>query len=192
MNTNLPTLAPSSRATSHAPSTSARLHGWTGEMGKESNVSKTRTTPTLVGGVEIKKIDRNTAREIAAAVVAQLATFAEDHGLEITQKGGSFSDVEYTAKFSFKVRNTASGESADEATFKKYAHGYNLKPEDFGAAFKCNGHTFTICGLKITARSKPILAMREDGGRYRFDEFTINRLMGRVSPDFAALVGGAK
>jgi 16S rRNA U516 pseudouridylate synthase RsuA-like enzyme len=60
------------------------------------------------------------------------------------------------------------GKSFEQAEFEKYCMLYGFKPEDYNKQFESKGHRYTLTGFKVSARTMPILATREDGKRFKF------------------------
>lgn len=150
----------------------------------------------------ITEINRPTCKWISTEIEKLLKKFGDEHGLDVTPPGGSFSDGEYKARISFKVRANKDGQSADEITWRKYALLVGLEADDFGREFENRKERFKIRSLNIN-RKRPVLAERlSDGTLFQFDAAGINRILRTtvkvvsvdeiLEPNAALKIGGVK
>ena len=127
---------------------------------------------------KVTRFDRATAREVGKRITEALATLADELGVSIEYKGGSFSERSLVCKLEVACKGD-SGEvfsrTADD--FKRSAWAFGLKPEDLGRTFKAQGRVFTITGLRSKATKRPILATA-DGRSFAFPAEDVIRLMG--------------
>lgn len=102
----------------------------------------------------METIGRNEAKLIADKATAALQVVADELGLQVKYKGGSFNPTTgvFTPKFEF------SAEGAGEKEFAQSCFVFGLKPEHYGAEFTTNGTTYKIVGLKPRSPKYPILA----------------------------------
>ena len=60
-------------------------------------------------------------RELGKEMADLLESFGRQHGVTVEYVGGKFTSVEFTAKISLKVKQTATGESAEQINWNRYA-----------------------------------------------------------------------
>ena len=138
-----------------------------------------RATLQHLKDTTITTFDRSALRLISDEVEAAVQAIAERHGLTIKAAGGVYGTNEGSVKLVVKVKQAASGLSADEDTFRKYAQLYGLEPAWFGQTFRSGGRTYTISGISLTSRTRPVIADRE-GKRFKFDTEDIRRVMAQA------------
>lgn len=124
----------------------------------------------------IQTIDRATAKQLASGTEAALKSYAESLGLDVAVTGGSFDQGMYRPRVTFTVKQTATGLSSKEDTFRRNATFVGLAPDDYGKTFNFSGKSFTITGLLI-ARKKPVLATNINGKEFLFSAFDVKRLL---------------
>ena len=119
------------------------------------------------------QIDRAFLRTFASDAEAALTEIADDYGLKISYKGGSFArDGRFaTIKFEMVAPDATTGEtlSREELDFKLFASSYGFEPEDLGRPFTVRGEVYHITGLKSRRPKFPICAERvKDGKPFKF------------------------
>lgn len=117
---------------------------------------------------------RNLIRE---AIPENLAEFAEEHGLTVTVKGGSYHGGQVTMKVEFAVK-TADGNAmtAEAEAFKWAAGRYDLRVDDLWREMALGGYRYKLVGFKSRARRSPFLGRSlHDGKLYRFDISEVKR-----------------
>lgn len=122
---------------------------------------------------QISKIDRASVKRIAAATEEALQMVAEDLGLTLESKGGSFDPGigTFAPKFEFKV------DGADESDFARSAPLYGLSADDYGREFTSRGTQYRVTGINARAPKFPLQAERlSDGKRFKFTTSVIDRL----------------
>ena len=129
-------------------------------------------------------MDKQTAQKIRLAADEALQAIAEDLGVQITIKNGTFDGGQVTYKVEFaevgEDGNVATKEAED---FKAYAFRYGMKPEHLGAEFDAHGDRFRIVGCKPRATKMPILAENAAGKRYKFNDRDVCRFLGIEQPE---------
>ncbi len=131
-------------------------------------------------------MDKAKAKLIREAADKALAPMAEELGLQITVKSGTFDGGQITFKVEFAEINEGGIVKTKEATdFEHYAHRYGMTAEHLGATFESRGETFTIVGCKPRATKMPILAKNSAGKGYKFNDADVCRMLGieRPTPD---------
>jgi hypothetical protein len=116
---------------------------------------------------KITAFDRKACREVSDLVGVELESLAKRLGLQVTTKGGSFTNGSYTLKVEFAVKNKDGTAKTREAeAFSAMASAVGLDPADLGATFNTGGKVYTITGLKTRARKRPIQTECEKGRTY--------------------------
>jgi hypothetical protein len=101
---------------------------------------------------ELEEVTKELAKKYNANITAGKIKYTND----------SFNlDLQVTKK-------EVNGKSFEQAEFEKYCLLYGFKPTDYNKKFESKGHTYTLTGFKISARTMPVLAVREDGKCYKF------------------------
>lgn len=127
---------------------------------------------------KISALDRASLRDISAAIEKALAPTAEAFGLALKMGRCTFSPQNAV----FKVEVAVKGDGGLAVTrevqdFRSSAHYFGLAPEDLGRAFSTGGKTFTVSGLAVRSRARPILAKASDGKTYKFPSETVVALL---------------
>lgn len=125
-------------------------------------------------------MDRQKTKRLADAVIVALATVAAEFECEVDYKGGKYSDNAATLKIEFAERAADGTVMTQMATdFQTHAAFVGLKPDDLGATFERNGHTYKIVGFKPRATKMPVICERPNGSRYKLNERDVIRGLGR-------------
>ena len=131
----------------------------------------------------VTKFDRKTCKLIQDEAAAALKAVAEKYGLDVAQHGGTIGDLQFVAKFAFKVTDQKAMADTAKVEWDRNCHYFNLKPEDLGAMFTWGGRTFVISGLMLSRSKKPIKARDTGNGKdYVFTDRDVLRLLGRDIP----------
>lgn len=128
---------------------------------------------------KIEGFNRQTVRLVQEGAVKALADYAKKLGLTVKAVGGSFDDNILTAKIQFTVTERE-GQKVDPAAddFRKYATVYDLQPADLGRVFLMRGEEYTVAGLLMYKRSKPVLVTRSrDKKRFSMTPEDVARLL---------------
>lgn len=102
------------------------------------------------------------ANQIAAEMMAGLQAVAAKHGLTVKVKGGTFGNGTFTPKVEFAEAGAA------EADFVRYAPSFGLQASTFGKKFTYAGKTYTVTGLNLSARKRPVQVVSMGGKTYMF------------------------
>ena len=104
--------------------------------------------------MKIKIIDRAAAKRIADQSVKALEAVAEELGVSVQYKGGSFDPATgvFTPKFEFSLPDSA------RLAFERDAWRYDLYADDFGKKFTYGLDTYEIVGLNTRAPKFPVKA----------------------------------
>ena len=101
-----------------------------------------------------------------------LEPVAEKYGLVLQRKSWTFRPDNSPVPFRLLVPERAEDGSAistRETEFRKYAHRFGLKPDDFGKTFKTFNGVYRICGIKPKGRKYTVLGESiVNGGVYKF------------------------
>ncbi len=114
------------------------------------------------------QFDKAGIKLLNADIAEALQAVADKHGISVKVNGGT-----YDPSGLFKPRVAFTADNHAEAEFKQYANLFGLKPDAFGKTFTNSGRTFTIAGLNLKARKRPVLATADDGKSYVFEERAI-------------------
>jgi len=108
-------------------------------------------------------LDRSKAKEISAAIEAALQPVAEQFGLELTMKGGTYDINIYRPRIELKTAD------AGRVDFERYAEMFGLSADDFGREFTTGARRFRISGISPRSTKRPILATEIVSSRvYKF------------------------
>lgn len=107
-------------------------------------------------------MDKNKARLIADDLTAMLNAVATKHGLTVKLGGGTFDGNTFKPKIVFSEAGSA------KSDFERYAPSFGLAATDFGKTFYCSGRPFTVTGLRLKARKRPVEAISTDGRTFLF------------------------
>jgi len=121
----------------------------------------------------INSFDRPACMHLRSQVIQALEKVASDLGIDVSCSGGRFSDIKYSAKFEFSVKENKDGKSKNQAEFESFSFMYSLPKDALGKTFKvvdmAGADTYKITGIKPNSRKYPIIG--EDlrtGKRYKF------------------------
>ncbi len=116
--------------------------------------------------MKITEFNRATARDLQAAVKLALAPVAEEFGIDITVKGGTFSPSSLVQKIEFAtVGEGGLVNDRDAESFKMSAARYGLKIDDLGREFSYAGGRYRVVGLRPKSRKYPVVAVDVADGR---------------------------
>lgn len=136
---------------------------------------------------KITTIDRTTCRLLAERIEAALKPIADELGVVITAKGGSFTSSQYTCKVEVAtVGDDGAVKTRAADAFKQLASLYGMAPDDLGKTFRVNRKTYTIVGLATRRRARPVIAKDADGREYVFAVNDAKRFLA-----LSAMTGGA-
>lgn len=126
-------------------------------------------------------MDRETVKIIAAKVEAAVRGVAEEHGVQITYKGGNY--CESSALLKLEVAEIRCGEAVtrEAEDFRRNANLVGLQPEDLGREFRdWSGDTYKIVGLKPSSRKYPILVKNlRTSKTFKFPEGRVQAALSR-------------
>jgi hypothetical protein len=129
----------------------------------------------------VTKFDRKNCKLIQDEAAAALQAVAAKYGLAVTQHGGTLGDLQFVAKFAFKVTDQKAVADTAKAEWDSSCHYFSgLRPEDFGAEISWGGRKFVITGLMLSRSKKPIKVRDTGNGKdYVFADKDVARLLGR-------------
>jgi len=133
--------------------------------------------------MKIIQFDRKTCRMLGDAVENALQKVAEEYGVSIKRKGGSFMPTNYTIKLEASIIGQGGVVLSREAeNFKHYCQIYNLEPSDLDKTFTAeNGVGYKIKGLSTRSSKCPIIAESlKNGKTYKLPERMVQRGLGRT------------
>lgn len=122
------------------------------------------------------EFSKATMRALNAEIKTALEAVAEKHGLTVKCGGGSYDPA---GKFKPRVEFTA--ENHAETEFKRSALLVGLTDADYGRTIEMSGKHFTLVGINLRARKRPVLAeCVEDRKTYAFPEQIVHVLLRAV------------
>ncbi len=142
----------------------------------------------------IKEFDKTNLKNLRADVDAAMGNIASKYGIAIRLGNISFLPEKATGKVEFVVtNNTSDGTSVNpreavmKPDFKRYAHAFGLKPEQYGVIFIFGQERYKLVGLKPRAPKLPVIATNiANGTSYKLPE---SALIGLQSDDYKKLYG---
>ena len=133
-------------------------------------------------GCHLVEFDKQACRTLGNAVEEALQKVAQEFGVSIKRKGGSYSSTNYVIKLEASIIGSGGVILSREAEeFKRYCGLYNLEPEDLGKTFTDDGGiVYKIKGLSTRSCKNPIVADNTQNGKtYRLPERMVQRGLGR-------------
>lgn len=110
-------------------------------------------------------------RELIAQRLKDIKT---EYGVTLTVGNCKYSDTTATFKLEAAVPNaTGEVESKEHIDYRLKCQWYNLKPEWLDKQFTSMGRTYTLIGLRTTARTMPCIARRDDGKVFKMPEWSV-------------------
>ena len=131
--------------------------------------------------MKIDQFDKPTCLILGAAISDALQTVANEFGVSIKRKGGSYSSTNLTIKLEAAVIGVNGVVLSKEVeNFQRYCKSYNLEPTDLGETVYIDGIRYKISGLSPRSRKFPVLAKSlKNGKTYKFPERTVRKALGR-------------
>lgn len=122
-------------------------------------------------------------QKIRESANVALALVAEELGLQITIKNGTFDSGQVTFKVEFaEIGDSGMAMTKEAEDFKSYARRYGMTEDQLGAKFTSRGEEYTITGCAPRSRKYPILAERNDGKTYKFNHLDVCKFLGITTP----------
>lgn len=122
------------------------------------------TKPKITG------FDRATCRALQERVLAVINEHLGVDGIQVQAKPGSFTSTNYLCKLEFAIKPDGGvAETTERIDFKRYCARYGLTPEHLDKEFSFGGTTYRIIGAKPRSTRHPLLVVRADGKRFKFD-----------------------
>lgn len=124
-------------------------------------------------------MDRQTTKRLAEASEKALKAVADEFGVAVRYKSGSYDSNIATLRFEFaEVSADGAVHTRESAAFTHLARAYGLRAEMLGAEFKVATRTYTITGLNTRASKMPIQATRDDGRSFKFPAEVVAKALG--------------
>jgi hypothetical protein len=120
-------------------------------------------------------ITRADCRPITAKIIDTLTPLLAEHGLRVTCRNSTYSSTSIRATLVITIQETATGKSPEQDTFERHAAYFGLDPSNYGRTFTIRERTFTLSGLNLAARKRPIQATR-GGQTWVFPRFTPSQI----------------
>lgn len=122
-----------------------------------------RLTETMIMATKVTTMTRAHAKYIADDLQQLLAGWALERGLTVEVGGGSFDNLSFKPRVTFRVGETANGQSAEQAEFERDCMIVGLQPTDYGRTFGA----YTVVGLNLRRPKKPVTLRHMDGRTFR-------------------------
>ena len=133
-------------------------------------------------GCRLVEFDKQACRTLGNAVENALQKVAQEFGVSIKRKGGSYSSTNYVIKLEASIIGSGGVILSREAEeFKRYCGLYNLEADDLGKTFTSeDGTSYKISGLSTRSGKYPILAENLSNGKtFKLPERMVQRGLGR-------------
>lgn len=120
--------------------------------------------------MKLTTMDKAAAQAIRAELDKVLPGVGRALGIEAHARNAKYDPISGSCTFSveFKLLEVAGGKSREQQEWEGYCEMFGFKPEHFGKTFRSGRGTVTICGLDLKRRTRPIIAMDEQGKRFIF------------------------
>jgi hypothetical protein len=128
------------------------------------------------------EMNRNVARELHTDLDTVLKEFAAQRNLKFCPSKVIFSETGLKYSVNLELTEMADGKSGAKVEFERYARMHGLLPEWHGMTFTSQGKTFTIAGIRTSARTRPVLATN-GGQTFVFKASDIARKMTSFNPN---------
>ena len=132
--------------------------------------------------MKITHFDKKACVLLGNAIEQALEKVADEYGVSIKRKNGSFMPSNYTLKLEASViASDGIALSKEVEDFKDYCHDYNLEQADLYRVFSVNGISYKLKGLSIRSRKHPILALNlKNGKTYKLPERIVQKALYRT------------
>lgn len=126
----------------------------------------------------LKKIDRETAKEMRARLEAALDALAKEYGVAITVGNCTMNMKSMRYQLDVTMLGEDGKPELKEAdTFRLYAASMGMKKEDLGREFTLHGKTYKLRGFLARSQKFPFLC--ECGGKlFKLPEETVRVALG--------------
>lgn len=137
--------------------------------------------------LKLSKIDRAALRVLSTAALPALREALAPFGLTVEPGRSQYSNGA-TGKLQFDL--TVEGVDTARENFERCAQWFELKPEDYGRAFLCNGTAYTISGIDMGRPKFPISGKRaSDGKGFKFPADVVCRGLAAADAHRKAMEG---
>ncbi len=110
------------------------------------------------------QFDKAGIKLLNADIAEALKAVADKHGVTVEVRGGT-----YDPSGSFKPKVVFTAADHAQVEYERDASLLGLAPDSFGHTFKSGARTFTIAGLNLRARKRPVICTGDDGKTYSFE-----------------------
>ncbi len=134
----------------------------------------------------ITTIDRATHKLICAKVAAYLVSLGQELGVTFDAGGGKLGldgGTSAVLNVTVTVADKSAVSAAAKAEWDKYFTLFGLRPEVLGMTFTLKGVRYTVAGLDIGRRSRPVKCTRQDGKVFIFKIEDVRTLTKTTLPD---------
>ncbi len=128
-------------------------------------------------------MDRTLAREVTNFVIENIEERIKEEpeavGVFTVERGKvKYDDLAGTVEITILLTEEGAKGRA-QVDFEVYASGFGLYADDFGKEFDHGDHTFRIVGIRPRATKRPIIATRDDGKSFTFEDGYVRKALGR-------------
>jgi len=117
---------------------------------------------------KITGFDRAQCAEMSERINTALRPLADELGVAIVLRGGTFTHTNFTCKVEIAIKATDGVVLSREATtFQRFAHSIGLDPGLLGKTFRHNGKEYTLLGMSAHRGRLPVIASDSSGQRYK-------------------------
>ncbi len=124
-------------------------------------------------------LTKQTVRAISAEMMTALKSIETKYNVKFNYKGGRYTDNACNFKVEAVVK-TADGNpfNVERDNFNRFAGVYNLKTTYLDQTFKAGVKSYKVVGLAPRKHKYPVIALGEDGRRYKFAAATVRLAIG--------------
>lgn len=105
-----------------------------------------------------------------------LLSLAKEFNVDIKAGKIKYTDNSFNLELVVSKKEV-NGKPFEQAEFEKNCVLYGLKPEDYNRVVTVQGREFTVFGLDIKARKRPVLVRDSEGKVFTFTEEAVQRLI---------------
>lgn len=120
--------------------------------------------------MKITRFDRQNLRQFNADLEAAVRKVAEQYGVEVSVKSGSFDSETFNKGFKFVTVNPG-------VPKKEYLQGTAFDRTLIGKSFEYNGNAYEIVDLMPSSPEFPVIGKSIRGARYKFPAAVLSKII---------------
>lgn len=156
----------------------------TGDLFSDPDATNMNTTDTKAESKHNKSttITRFTADSVADfrnQVIENIADLVAEHGVQISNAKGRYSDNECALTLTFSIPGGADpveAENNQRIEFEALATLFSLQADHYRSQFTVNGQAFNLIGFKPNNHKYPIIGSDARGKKYKFEETVLDQI----------------